>query len=73
MSDRAMTFTVGKDLFTDAPCDACNEPLRSGERVFHLTHCASPWKAEDDEDQDYRGYTWHKACDEGSLAADGAP
>lgn len=65
-----MTFTVGRDMFTAAPCDACKQPLRSGDRVYYLTHLATPWKAEDDEDQEYSGYTWHVGCDEGSLAAD---
>ena len=71
----AMIFVVGKNLFPTrggSRCDACREPLVKGQRVYVLTHLASPWKAEDDEYQDYGNYTWHVDCDQGSLAADGA-
>jgi hypothetical protein len=70
MSDSATIFTVGKDLLTSGACDACREPLKQGDRVFWLGHVATPWKAEDDEDKEWSGYTWHVGCDEGSLAAD---
>ena len=73
MASGAMRFTVGKDLHVGpngSTCDACKLPLLAGQRVYNLTHLATPWKAEDDEDQEYGGYFWHVECDEGSLAAD---
>jgi hypothetical protein len=71
MSEQAMRFTVDKDLHVGprSVCDACAQPLKGGERVYMLMHLATPWKAEDDEDNDWSGYTWHVGCDEGSLAA----
>lgn len=70
----AMWFTVGKDLFVGpytSGCDACKQPLRNGERVYMLMHLATPWKADDDETNEWAEYTWHRDCDEGSRAADG--
>lgn len=72
MSDAAMRFTVGKDIFpgpNDKGCDACRKPFNAGQRVYNLCHNATPWRSMDDEPE-WGGYTWHVDCDEGSLAAD---
>jgi hypothetical protein len=66
MADR---FTVGETLHTSSPCDACKQPLKSGERVYGLFYLTTPWRAEDDEYNDYGMHVWHVDCDEGSLAA----
>lgn len=70
----AETYTVGEDFVlcsTSKPCDACEQPLKTGERVYYLSHLATPWKAEDDEYNSWAGYVWHIGCDDGSLAAEG--
>lgn len=74
MSDRATRFTIGKDLLPgpNGRCDACQKFLNHGERVYYLAHLATPWMAEDDENNSWSGHVWHIDCDEGSLAADGA-
>jgi hypothetical protein len=72
MSNEAMRFTVGKDIFpgpSGSTCDACRQPLLAGQRVYMLCHLATPWKAEDDENHEWASITWHKDCDEGSIAA----
>jgi hypothetical protein len=71
--ETASIFTVGKNISAGgSPCPACKKPFVDGQRVYMLCHLGTPWLAEDSEDHEWAGYTWHVECDQGSLAANGA-
>ena len=70
-SGEAEKHTVGTTLIPhgDTTCDACKQPLLTGEIVHLVTYPGTPWKSEDSEDHEWGSIVWHVECDEGSLAA----
>lgn len=50
-------------------CQACEQLIRDGDKIYVLYREMYPWLSEDDDDQELEVIEWHVNCDKGSASA----
>jgi hypothetical protein len=54
----------------EAICPVCEERIAAGQDIYLVIRERFPYLPEDADEQDWETIEWHKACDQGSVAAE---